>query len=191
MNRTDAKRLMLAWLASRLEFEGEGAIVEMSEFFGRESSYAFAQLADARRDLIAEMLRRSRRRSMVQTIQKLMYLPWWSGKLWVPFIERIPHAQLADKAQRFDLDQAGIGQREAEAVELVELRAEVARRKEMLVKLTKGVEVQAKRRDKMPDLLRQAASWLERDDNPSADELMRWQLNVSVALGTLEHDIGG
>ncbi len=35
-------------------------------------------------------------------------------------------AELKDKAIRFDLDQAGIAQRDAEAVELVELRAEVA-----------------------------------------------------------------
>lgn len=40
--------------------------------------------------------------------------------------------ELRDKALRFDLDIIGIEQREKEAVELVELRAEVQRLKEEL-----------------------------------------------------------
>lgn len=46
------------------------------------------------------------------------WTPWHEAK------EQI--TALTDKAIRFDLDQAGIERREAEAVELVELRAQVS-----------------------------------------------------------------
>ena len=53
------------------------------------------------------------------------------------------NAELRGKALMYDLDQLGINTREAEAVELVELRAEVAALKERLARITSVVDEQA------------------------------------------------
>jgi len=46
-----------------------------------------------------------------------------------------------DKAIRYDLDAAGIAQRESESRELIELRAEVGRLREALKKAWKGLQL--------------------------------------------------
>lgn len=52
--------------------------------------------------------------------------------------------EAVDKAIRFDLDAAGITQREAESRELIELRAEVARLREMVAQKIEQLALAAK-----------------------------------------------
>ena len=76
----------------------------------------------------------------------------WYAKIVVAFLVDLPDCHpclvrpeiliqryegLKEKALRFDLDQAGIRQREAEAAELVELRAKVQRLEYLLQKALK------------------------------------------------------
>lgn len=76
--------------------------------------------------------------------------PWPVGTCWAEAALELPEKYLKlkherdeaiDKAIRYDLDAAGIAQRESESRELIELRAEVGRLREALKKAWKGLQL--------------------------------------------------
>ena len=150
MRKTDAKRLVLAWLSCRLEYEWRKDIEDLAGHFGEESSTVFGQLSEATSDIKRELLRRARRRTFSRSIRGLLRIKWWDGHAWVSL-----KSDVTDPDREWGTSRYVNAERDRQL-------------------------------DAACHLLRQAASWMDRDENPPPDELTRFKAQADYILGKVE-----